>query len=272
MKGAAGINGQLVVAQGLGKSYPRVRALAPLNLSIQEGERVALAGPSGSGKTTLLYLMAGLVQPDQGHVAIAGRQMTELRPGKELARLVAVMHQGYDLVPQLTVVHNVLAGRLGQWSLFHSLTSLVWPRERYLAEEALSRLGIGDKLHERTSRLSGGEQQRVAIARLMVQSSRVILADEPVSSLDPARAEDMLKLLTGLVDSSDKALVASLHSPELIRKHFSRVIGLRRGVLQFDMPTTELSDEVLERLYLLDSQDNQLDSQSPREAVAEIPR
>ena len=264
MSEACGINGCLVEAQGIGKRYPRVQALAPLSLTIQEGERVALAGPSGSGKTTLLYLLAGIIQPDGGQVEIDGHRLSGLKPGKELAQLVAIMHQSNDLVPQLSVVHNVLAGRLSQWSLFHSLISLVWPKERHLAEAALARLGIADKLLERTSRLSGGEQQRVAIARLMVQSSRVILADEPVSSLDPSRAEDILRLLTGLVDSSEMALVASLHSPYLIRKYFSRVIGLRRGRLQFDMPTGELSDVVLERLY-------DLDSLGLREAGAEIP-
>ena len=180
-----------------------------------------------------------------------GRPLAALGPGRELAGLVGVMHQQFDLVPHLAVVHNVLAGRLGQWGLVPSLLSLLWPRERRLAEEALDRLGIADKLLERTSRLSGGEQQRVAIARLMVQSSQVILADEPVSSLDPARAEDMLELLTGLAAAPDKALVASLHSPALIRRYFTRVIGLRDGLLQFDLPAGDLDDDSFERLYEL---------------------
>ncbi len=102
---------------------------------------------------------------------------------------MGLVHQQYDLVPHLPVVHNVLAGRLGQWSLFRSLASLVWPQERHLAETALAQMGIGDKINERTSHLSGGEQQRVAIARLMVQSPKVVLADEPVASLDPALSE-----------------------------------------------------------------------------------
>jgi len=239
----------LIVAAGVAKSFPRVRALDHVSFTIDQGERVALAGPSGSGKTTLLYLMAGLVQPDEGTLLLEGQPISQLTPGGELARLVGLIHQQYDLVPHLPVIHNVLAGRLGEWGLFRSMFSLLWPQERHLAEAALARLGIADKLHERTSHLSGGEQQRVAIARLMVQSPRIILADEPVSSLDPSRAEEMVRLLTDLADTSGKTLVVSLHAPNLVQRYFSRVIGLRDGQLQFDMPTSELTGPVLARLY-----------------------
>ncbi len=252
----------LIVTSGAAKGYPGVQALAPLTVAIGPGERVALAGPSGSGKTTLLYLLAGIVRPDSGEILLDGQPISELRPGRPLARLVGIIHQQYDLVPNLPVIHNVLAGRLGEWGLGRSMISLLWPRDRYLAQIALARLGIADKLQERTSRLSGGEQQRVAMARLMVQSPKVILADEPVSSLDPARAEDILRLLTDLVDSSGRALIASMHAPYLIRKHFTRVIGLRRGLLQFDIPSEELTEETLGRLY-------ELDHNNPEEVGAE---
>jgi len=241
----------LLVATGISKSFGRVQALAPLSLTISQGERVALAGPSGSGKTTLLYLLAGIIQPDAGELLLAGQDLARQRPGKEKAGLVGLIHQQYDLVPHLSVVHNVLAGRLGQWSLFRSMISLVWPQDRQVAEEALAQMGIADKIHERTH-LSGGEQQRVAIARLMVQGSRVILADEPVSSLDPVRADDILEILTALAGGSGKTLIASIHSPSLMRKHFTRVIGLREGRLEFDVPAAEVTDRALERLYDLD--------------------
>ena len=248
-------NGQtptpIVAARGVGKSYPGVWAMAPLSLTIQPGERVALAGPSGSGKTTLLYLLAGLIQPDQGELVLDNRPLSQLPPGRELSKLVGLIHQQYDLVPHLPVVHNVLAGRLGQWGLLRSIASLVWPQELHLAEAALSQLGLADKLHQRTSSLSGGEQQRVAVARLMVQSPRLVLADEPVASLDPARADELLGLLCGLTADSSKTLVVSLHSPELIRKYCSRVIGLREGGLMFDMPASELNQPVLDGLYEL---------------------
>lgn len=259
----------LIAARGITKSYSHVPALAPLDLSVQEGERVALAGPSGSGKTTLLYLLGGVVQPGEGEVVIDGRPLRRLGPGKELAQLVGLVHQNYDLVPHLPVIHNVLAGMLGQWSLLRSAISLFWPRDRHLAERALAELGLGDKALERTSHLSGGEQQRVAIARLMVQAPRIILADEPVSSLDPLLSEEMLRLLTSLADSSGRTLVASLHSPRLIRKYFTRVIGLREGILQFDMPAIGLTDEVLAQLYDLNHH-GELDHRDVGEAAAEV--
>ena len=234
---------------GVAKSYPGVLALAPISLEIEPGERVAVLGPSGSGKTMLLHLMAAVIQPDQGTVLISGRLASEMSPGKELSTLVGVIHQQFDLVPQLAVVHNVLAGRLGQWSTIRSLFSLVSPRERHLAVEALGKLGISHKIYERTSRLSGGEQQRVAMARLLVQSPAAILADEPVASLDPARAEDLVRLLSDVVRESGTTLVASLHSVQLTRFHFSRAIGLRNGELQFDVPVGDLTDGMLEELY-----------------------
>ena len=235
--------------EGVEKVYPTGVALAPLSLEIQAGERVALLGPSGSGKTTLLYLMAGVIRPDRGSVFIDGRPMASMGPGRDLASLVGIIHQQLDLVPYLSVVHNVLAGRLGQWSTFRSLVSLISPRERHLAMDALKSMGIPHKLYERTSRLSGGEQQRVAIARLLLQMPRAILADEPVASLDPARADDLMRVITGVVSESEKTLVASVHSVDLARTYFSRAIGLRNGDLQFDLPVVDLTDEMLEHLY-----------------------
>ena len=240
--------------QGVSKGYPNSQALESLSVAIHPGERVALAGPSGSGKTTLLYLMAGLIQPDRGELWVDGFSLAQLTPGKQLSRLVGLVHQQYDLVPHLPVVHNVLAGRLGQWSLLRSLASLVWPQERHLAESALKQMGIGDKINQRTSHLSGGEQQRVAIARLMVQSPKVVLADEPVASLDPALSEEMLGLLTELTRQANRTLVVSLHSPHLIKKYCSRVLGLREGRLMFDIPSAQLTEPVLDQLYNLKRQ------------------
>ena len=241
----------LVAADGVSKSYSEFQALTPLSFAAQPGERVALAGPSGSGKTTLLYLLAGILQPDTGALSVAGRDLAQVKPGRELSELVGIVHQSYDLVPQLPVLHNVLAGRMGQWGFLRSALSLLWPQERRLAEAALERLGIGDKVWERTSHLSGGEQQRAAIARLMVQSPRVVLADEPVASLDPALADQMLRLLTALADDGERALVVSLHSPELIRRFCTRVIGLREGRLVFDLPAEAVTGATLDDLYHL---------------------
>ncbi len=235
----------------VGKRYGDIVALAPLSLEIEEGERVAILGPSGSGKTTLLHLIGGVVQPDEGTVVLGGHQLAGMKSGQELAGLVGMMHQQLDLVPHLQVVHNVLAGRLGQWSLWRSLVSLVSAREKDMVLRALERVGIPEKLYERTSHLSGGEQQRVAMARLLAQQSRVVLADEPVASLDPARAEDLMDLLTSIVSDSHKTLIASIHSTNLTRKFFSRAVGLRNGEMQFDLPVEKLTNEALSRLYNL---------------------
>lgn len=242
----------IVEGRGLGRSFGALTALAPLDITVRPGERVALAGPSGSGKTTLLHILAGLLPADRGELYLESRLIADLQPGGELSRIVGLVQQQLDLVPQLPVVQNVLAGRLGQWGFLRSLASLFSARERGAAFAALSRLGIADKIDERTSRLSGGEQQRVAIARLMLQSPRIVLADEPVSSLDPALAEEILGVLSELSAGSGRALVASLHAPDLIRKYFSRVIGLRQGILQFDIPAGELTSPVIEALYDLD--------------------
>ncbi len=233
----------------VGKSYADTVALAPLSLEVRQGERVAVLGPSGSGKTTLLNIIGGVLQPDAGVVTLSGRELSGMRPGRELSALVGVVHQQLDLVPHLPVVHNVLAGRLGEWSLWRSLLSLVAARDRRLAVAAAERVGIADKLHERTSRLSGGEQQRVALARLLVQRPGIVLADEPVSSLDPARADDVVRLLTSIVDESGTTLIASLHSVNLARRYFTRAIGLRDGRLQFDVAMDEVEDATLRALY-----------------------
>jgi phosphonate transport system ATP-binding protein len=239
------------ILDGVTKVYGQVVALAPLSLEIGRGERVAVIGPSGSGKTTLLHLLGGIVQRDLGQIWIHGRPLSHLRFGREMARQVGTIHQQFDLVPHLAVIHNVLAGRLGQWSLARSLASLVSPRERHLAISALERVGIPHKAYERASRLSGGEQQRVAVARLLVQDPSIILADEPVASLDPARAEDLLRLLCDVASDGGKTLVASLHIVAHVRSYFSRVIGLRNGEVQFDVPATKVTEGMLNTLYQL---------------------
>ena len=231
------------------RAYGDTLALAPLSLTIAPGETVAVVGPSGAGKTTLLHLLAGVIRPDEGAIAVHGRPLARLQPGRELAQLVGVIHQQFDLVPSLSVLHNVLAGRLGEWSLWRALASLVAPRERRRALAALEQVGIAGKAAERTSRLSGGEQQRVALARLLVQDPRAILADEPVSSVDPARAEDLIELLVRITHEGDRTLVASLHSVPLALRHFSRVLALREGRLAFDRPAADVRVEDLEALY-----------------------
>lgn len=254
LEGSESSNSEIMAAvetNSLSMQYGKLKALASLSLEIMEGETVAFLGPSGGGKTTLLLLLAGQLEPTSGSVRLTGRELNHLRPGRELARLVGMIHQQFDLVPNIAALHNVLAGYLGEWGLFRSLISLVWPLDRHAGIAALSRVGVADRAYIRTSQLSGGEQQRVAIARLLIQNPALILADEPVASLDPARAEEVLSLLMSIVRESSKTLIASMHSVELARAHFSRLIGLRDGEILFDLPSPEVGDTHLRELYKL---------------------
>ncbi|MEP6632564.1 MAG: ATP-binding cassette domain-containing protein, partial [Lapillicoccus sp.] len=157
--------------------------------------------------------------------------------------------QRLDLVDQVRVLHNVNAGRLGQWSTARALLALAVPRADPAVVSALERVGLGFAVHERTERLSGGERQRVAIARLLVQDPELVLADEPVSSLDPSRASEVLDLLR--TASPHGTLVVSLHQPELARRYCTRVVGLQHGEVVLDRPVAELTDTELDELYAL---------------------
>ena len=253
-------------AQGVSKRYRDVVALAPLSLNISEGEMVALVGPSGAGKTTLLYMLGGIVAPDSGSVHVFGRPLQQARSNGELAQLVGVVHQQYDLVPSLAVVHNVLAGRLGQWGLVRSALSLIVPQDLEVAHRALDRVGIADKTYERTSRLSGGQQQRVALARLLVQNPRAILADEPVSALDPARADDMIRMLVGIAEEGGHTLVVSLHAVPLALRYFQRIIAIRDGLIVFDRHASDVRHRDLDSLYTLEERADNLPDDTGRAA------
>jgi phosphonate transport system ATP-binding protein len=238
--------------EGLSRRYGDRVALARLDLTIARGETVALVGPSGAGKTTLLHLLAGTLSPTQGCARVLGTPAHELGPGSLRAERIGVMHQGLDLVPHLSVMQNVLAGNLGRWGLARSVASLIRPHELGRACEALERVGLATRLRERTSRLSGGEQQRVALARLLVQRPHALLADEPVSSLDPARAEALVRLLVRVAAEGGHTLVASLHAVNLAIAHFGRIVGLRGGAVVFDRASGDVTEDDLTRLYAID--------------------
>lgn len=238
------------------KSYGKKEALSSLSFNIEKGEKIALIGPSGSGKTTLLNVLSKTIEPDTGDLVIDGLKSQDYINTKQLSKKIGIIRQQYDLVPQLSVIHNVLAGKLGEWTLFKSLLSLIFPQEKGLALNSLKRVGLLNKEYERTSNLSGGEQQRVALARLLVQSPEIILADEPVSSLDPARAEDILFMLIKLVKEEKQTLIASLHSIEYAKKYFTRLIGLRDGKIHFDLPVEKVTDKHITLLYRLEDSDN----------------
>lgn len=241
----------IIEVNNLSVIYERKIAISSLSFSIEKGERVAIIGPSGAGKTTLLNVLATAIKPTEGELLIDQIQVDDFKDRKMLAKKIGMIRQQFDLVDQLPVIHNVLAGRLSEWGFFKSLLSLLIPQDKALAVRSLERVGLEDKLLKKTATLSGGEQQRVALARLLVQKPEIILADEPVASLDPARAEDVLSILTKLVEEEQQTLITSIHSVEYARKYFTRVIALRDGTIFFDLPTEQIREEDLALLYQL---------------------
>jgi phosphonate transport system ATP-binding protein len=236
-------------------SFGGFPALHDVSLSVGAGERVALAGPSGAGKSTLISLFNGMVRPSAGEVWVLGRHLARLEAGelRHLQRQIGVIYQQFHLVNNLRVIHNVNAGHLGRWPFYKAVFSLLWPLEVDRATQALAQVGIPEKLYERTDRLSLGQQQRVAIARVLIQQPQAILADEPISSLDPERSREIMDLLRHLSRTNCKTLLASLHHVQFALSHFERVIGLRQGRILFDAPAGRVNNQMIESLYRLTS-------------------
>ena len=221
--------------------------LQDLSLEIGAGEHVALVGPSGAGKTTLLRAFTGVIGPREGHVEVDGVRLDQLRPEalRSLRSKIGFVHQDHSLVPNLRVSQNVVAGRLGQRGFISALRSIMRTRKDDLQEvhQILERVGIGEKLFQRTDSLSGGQQQRVALARALYQKPTCLLADEPVASVDPARARSLIRLMVELAKEDGWTLVVSLHDLTLAREFFPRVLGLRNGKVAYDGPPSDLREE-----------------------------
>jgi len=205
-------------------SYAEQRALQDISVAIGEGERVALIGPSGAGKTTLLNKLYTMQ-----------------------ADACAFVHQHYALVPQLSVFHNIYMGRLDRRSNWTNLLNLIKPRKQVLQEikPILDTLGMREKIFTKVEALSGGQQQRVAVGRAMYRGGRVLLADEPVSSIDTLQGEAVLKLIL----TAGKTVVAALHSVDFARRFFRRIIGLCDGRIRFDLPAERVSQTDIDALY-----------------------
>ncbi|MHC4820209.1 MAG: phosphonate ABC transporter ATP-binding protein [Planctomycetota bacterium] len=228
-------------------------ALRDLQLDVEAGECIALVGPSGAGKTTLFRLLNLSLRPDAGQVFVDGRDVATLagEERRDLRARIATIHQHHDLIGRLSAVKNVLAGRLGRWSMARGLRAFTLPSRQEVGDawKALDRVGIPEKLWDRTDRLSGGQRQRVAIARALYQDAELILADEPVASVDPALATSLLELLTETARADGRTLLVNLHQPTLARKYFDRIIGLRDGTVLFDGPAGNADEETLRSLF-----------------------
>ncbi len=237
------------------QQFGSLAALRDLNLTIHEGERVALIGPSGAGKSTFLNLLNGTLTPSMGKITVLGCDLAQLstRQRRRVQRQIGTVYQQHHLVMNLAVVHNVNAGQLGRWSLPKAAWSLLWPQGIEEVVRALEQVGLVDKLYARTDQLSGGEQQRVAIARVLLQNPAAILADEPIASLDPARSHDLMALLRRLTESAGQTLVISLHDIEFAFQYCTRILGLRQGQLFFDAAPAQVTETMCRDLFQLSS-------------------
>jgi len=244
------------VTKNYGLHEGTVRALENFSLSVNYGERLALIGKSGVGKTTLFRLLNATLRPTSGVLRFAGNEVGRmtLRELRAMRRSVGTVYQQHYLVPSLSVLDNALCGQLGQLSLWQTLRGIVRPSKEDVreAEHVLESVGLVDKRHARAEALSGGQQQRLAIARVLMQNPEVILADEPVASLDPALADSITNLLLTLADDGKRTLIVALHNVELALRYFPRIVALSRGSVAFDVDATDLSRDVLDDFYVHD--------------------
>ena len=234
--------------RGLTKRYGDLVVLDGFDLDVHAGEVVSILGANGSGKSTMLRCLSGLAKFDGGSVSVAGR---EVRSGERVPEF-AMVFQKIHLVTQLSALENVCAGALGRLSFRQAWAPRVFPTDvREEAMGCLDRVGLAERAHDRAGRLSGGQQQRVAVARALCQRAGVLLADEPVSSLDPAAAEQVMRLLRSLAGDG-MAVVAVLHQPDLARRHSDRVVGLTGGRVTLNIPPSALTDGDVDALYAPD--------------------
>ena len=252
------------------------RALSEVTLALEPGEMVALIGASGSGKSTLLRHVSGFIGADRGsgevrvgdHVIQAGGRVD--RRIRRLRADVGFVFQQFNLVGRLSVMTNVLVGLLPRVALWRSLTMSFNREQRAEAWRALRSVGIENLAWQRASTLSGGQQQRVAIARALVQRARIILADEPIASLDPESARNVMEILSRINSEHGITVLVSLHQVQFARRFCKRTIALRMGEVVFDGPSSELTAPLLRQLYGT-AVDEMLDGTGTLDAVMNDP-
>lgn len=226
-------------------------AIKKMSLQIHSGEQVALIGPSGAGKTTLLQVLSCTLKPLEGSIQLQGQQPWQLSKRKlqKLRGKLIVAPQVPPLPPRQRVITSVLAGRLPAMGLLQSIKSLFYPVDIPAAHSALSKLDLPEKIFERVDRLSGGERQRVGLARLFVSPAELWLVDEPLSALDPTRARQAMSALTESAAEKGITLVCTLHQVDMALAFFKRIVGLRNGEIEFDLPTEQVTPAMLKTLY-----------------------
>jgi phosphonate transport system ATP-binding protein len=247
----------VISIQGLTKTYPGgVTALRDVTVEVKGGEFLVVLGPSGAGKSTLMRCLNRLVEPTAGRILHNQEEITSRgRRLRDVRRDFGMVFQQFNLVRRLSVLTNVLTGRLAYRSAWRSLVYSFHETDKRLAIECLARVDMADKAFQRADTLSGGEQQRVAIARALAQQPKVILADEPVASLDPRIARQVLTYLKQTAHELGITVLCNLHQVEYTREFGERVVGMSRGRVVFDGPVTDLTDEVLHRIYYREPED-----------------
>ena len=234
------------------KDYGKgVKGLNDLNVTIKDGEFVSVIGLSGAGKSTLLRSVNRLIDITEGEIVINGQSITKASKSelRKIRRHIGMISQHFNLVKRSTVQKNVLSGRLGYYPTWKSVLGIFTEEDYKKVTDALERVGLSDKLHSRCDELSGGQQQRVSIARSLVQGADILLADEPVSALDPITTQVIMKDLRRINKDLGTTILINLHSIELARQFSTRIIGMRAGESVFDGTPEEATDEVLIGIY-----------------------
>jgi phosphonate transport system ATP-binding protein len=234
------------------KVYPNgYKALKDINLTINDGDFVCIIGLSGAGKSTLLRTINKMHNITSGSLVVNGEDISKAK-GKKLRvirRNIGMIFQSFNLVNRSSVFKNVLAGRVGYHSTFETIFGLYTKKEKMLALQSLDKLGILDKAFVRADQLSGGQQQRVALARALTQEPRLILADEPVASLDPVTTLSVMDDFKRINKDFNITIVANMHHVDLALKYATRIIGIKAGEIVFDGTPDEVTDEVTTRIY-----------------------
>ncbi len=239
-----------IVVRKLSKVYPNgLRALDNVNVTIKKGEFVAIIGSSGAGKSTFIRSINRLVQPTSGTITINGKNATSGGNLRYLRRDVAMIFQQFNLVKRLSVLRNVLMGRLGYKGGLEQIYPIFNSKDIDLALASLQRLGIAEKAYIRADQLSGGQQQRVAIARALTQEPSIMLADEPVASLDPETSIVVLDILKRINREDGITTIVNLHQLDLAKEYADRVLGFKGGKLVFEGAPEDVTREVYERVY-----------------------
>jgi phosphonate transport system ATP-binding protein len=226
-------------------------ALRDVSFDVQEGEFLVVLGLSGAGKSTLLRCINRLVEPTKGKILLGDVDITAAK-GEDLRKIrrrIGMIFQAFNLVERSTVMTNVLSGRLGYTSTLRSVLGRFSQADRQMARRNLDRVGISELARKRADELSGGQRQRVGIARALMQEPELMLADEPVASLDPVLAHSILKYLEQLNKEDGITVICSLHYMDLVRRYASRVVGLKDGRVVFQGVADEITDERFEEIY-----------------------